>query len=375
MKKIQISLPTLAVAFVGVAMVIQLLTPDSVLRGDATVFADHADQMLSGRLPYFDFEFEHLPLAILPIGLAGIFERLVPGLDYNGAFVVLSTLVIVAIAVSVRRAGNELDDEGAAERWLLVAAPFFPFVLYRIDPWSVLFAVLAGIAVVRSHTGRYVTVALVGVATKGWPVLLAVSDWLGQRRKEAYILVGATAALGVGLLLVPGFRSGRSFEGVHLETISGSFVLLGRLMTDTPHGIEPNAGALYISVGVWAVGLNIVIGLSVWAVTMILLRRLRISRYLVLALAISGLLLASPLLSAQFLLWLTPFVALTRDRTAAFLTGACGVITTILLIWWDPISTGWAALLVIRNLALVGLVTSLILLAAKDEPARQATSL
>lgn len=376
MKKIQISLPTLTVAFVGLAMVIQLLTPDSVLRADVTTsFANYSDIMLSGEIPYLDFDFEHLPLGAVPIILPGVLERFMPWLTYQSAFVLFSTLALVGIALTLRRAGSEISDDLAAQRWLIIAAPLFPFVLYRIDAWSVLLASLALVGANRVSTRRYVSIVMLGVAVKGWPALFAIGDWLESKHRQAILIVGGSAVLGAVLLLLPGFRSGRSFDGVHLGTFSGSLTLLARLVRDVPHGLQSSAGALYVEVGVWAHLVNVLVGVAIWTTTLLLHRRKPMTRPLLLTLTILGLLLASPLLSAQFLLWLTPFVALVRYRVPGMVVAVAGAITTLLVIWWRPTHEFWATLMVVRNVLLVALALVLVQLARHRPSARRTASL
>ena len=363
---IKISLPTLLAGAIAAAMVIQMLTPDSVLRGDYLFFRDHADRMLDGQLPYIDFDFEHFPIAALPMLLAGAGDRWIPGLNFVGGFVALAALAIVGVAFTVRAIGRELEDDLAAPRWAAITAPMFPFLLYRVDPLSVLFAALAFLGLLRARPGLYLASASLGIATKGWPALFAVLDWLRDRKRRAVILAGVAAAIGLILLTLPGFRSGRSFDGVHLETLSGSLTLFFRLLGDTPHRIASNAGALYIGVGSWALLVNAAIGLMVWTATL----RVRRTDQATMTLLVVGLLLASPLLSAQFLMWVTPFLAVVRSRAAHVLMATLGAISTLLLAWWEPTNLGWATLLVVRNLTLLGLGAYLLRLGTKESPAQ-----
>ncbi|MCP3993950.1 MAG: hypothetical protein GY722_02650 [bacterium] len=340
------------------AMIVQLLTPYSVLRGDPSVFIDHANRMLDGAIPYLDFDFEHLPLSALIVLIPGLLERFIPGLTYDVAFVILSAAAVIMIAVVVDRTGIALDDRAAGRRWIAIAMPLLPFAMYRMDPWSTLAAALAFLALQRNASRRFVGLTLVGVAIKGWPIVLAGRDWLRGLKRRATILLLGSGVLGIVLLLLPGFRSGRSFDGIHLETLTGSATLLARLVGDQPHGIEASAGALYIAADSWAVVANALVGVAIWAVAA---RRARNeSDAWLMTCLVLGLLLASPLLSAQFLLWVTPFAALVRRRPVHALLIAAGVMSTALLIWWEPTNAAWALLLVTRNLVLVATAAALL---------------
>ncbi|MDX2344409.1 MAG: hypothetical protein QNL12_12130, partial [Acidimicrobiia bacterium] len=46
--------------------------PWAVYRNDPIAFADRSRPFLDGQLPYVDFEFEHLPLAFLPMLAAAL---------------------------------------------------------------------------------------------------------------------------------------------------------------------------------------------------------------------------------------------------------------------------------------------------------------
>ncbi len=341
-------------------MVLQIFAPDPVLRGDTSLFAEHGEQVLAGNLPYVDFDYEHFPLTIVPAVIAAALDRWMPGINFNGAFVILSVLALLGIALAIREIGRKLGDEDAARRWILISAPMYPFVLYRADAWSVLLATLAFLAMLTGRSSSYLASVLAGIATKGWPVVLAVVDWLQARRRRASLVIASTVGLVAVLLGSPGFTSGRSFDGVHLESISGSFVLLSRLVRQAPHQIESNAGALYIGVGSWALLLNVSLGLGVLVFG---LRRRRHSPDPdphVVAVLIVGLLLASPLLSAQFLLWFTPFVALISDRRLHILIAVSGLLGTVLLGWWHPDHLLWGTLLAGRNLAFLAIAVILV---------------
>ena len=61
----------LAVIVASVASVLlAAVLPETILAGDAEAYRARMAEMFSGRLPYLEFNFEHLPGAIIPMSIA-----------------------------------------------------------------------------------------------------------------------------------------------------------------------------------------------------------------------------------------------------------------------------------------------------------------
>ena len=77
-----------------------------------------------------------------------------------------------------------------------------------------------------------------------------------------------------------------------------------------------------------------------------------------------ALLLASPLLSAQFVLWAMPFVAIGGRRPEWLALAVAGALSTMLVGYWLPANTWWHLMLLARNvllvIAAVGIVATLL---------------
>ena len=233
-----------------------------------------------------------------------------------------------------------------------------PLVLFRIDPLSVLFVALAVAALL---TGRRSAgwCAAAGVAAKGWPVIVAPVAWWRNRRLSAVSIVAFTVLLTAALFATPGFREGRGFDGIHLETLVRSlFAWLGAV-TDGAQLVTA-AGAAYVEAPGWAVPANMAIG----GALLVYSRAWRLDRsprntMMLAGMATAGLVLASPLLSAQFLLWLTPFLAFVPWRRPRALFIAASVFTIVLVGHWDVFRVWWHTLLLVRNVLLVASVFTL----------------
>ncbi len=144
---------------------------------------------------------------------------------------------------------------------------------------------------------------------------------VADERRRGRLLIGFTVAVGLVLLAMPGFRTGRSFDGVRQETLSGRFIIVARLLTGAETQIMHHAGAEYVEASVLAVLVNLAIGGIIALASLSVLRTdfsWRGGAALTAALTYA-VLLASPLLSAQFILWPIPFVALVGSRRGQIL--------------------------------------------------------
>ncbi len=325
-------------------------TNDSaVLQGDAVVYLDRVDPILEGALPYIDTPFEHLPLSLMPLLLAAVLDT-VPGINFINGLAIVNAAFLGGVLWYAHRLGDHRNEPALPDRWLLVAGPLFPIVLYRTDALSLLFCAIAYLGLVERHAVRSGMAALAGVATRGWPVVLALGQWGAGWRRLGISLVAVTAGLGIALLAAPGFTAGRTFSGVQIETMVGSLLLVSGHVRGVPATIQEAAGSLYVGTGAWPALVNASIGV-VLVVTAVRRAGRFPSDAAGLAIAVYGILLVSPLLSAQMLVWPTLFVA-TLAVAPAGTIAATGLATTALLTLWNPGGALWAVLLLARNLVL-----------------------
>ncbi|GMQ85886.1 MAG: hypothetical protein BMS9Abin07_1456 [Acidimicrobiia bacterium] len=326
----------------------------TVYTADPQLYAEAMDRLFGGQIPYLDFGFEHLPLAIAPMALAHIIAS-ITGVSFAYPFMLIMLGMVFVIGVLVVRIGEDLGLGDVGLRWMVMVAPMLVIIPHRVDALSVMLAVAAIFFAVRRMEVASFGSAIGAVLSKGWPVVLAAADWWRGKRRHAFGLVGITVAVGVLLLLLPGFRAGRSFVGVHEETLSGTIVIVWRLLLGTNPGIVDSAGAVYVETGAWALALNLVVGAAIAVAALTVLRR---SFSWQGGVAVTGaltyaVLLASPLLSTQFLLWPIPFVALTGSRQGRWLLTAAAAISVALTGIWFPGRLWWHTGWLIRNVVLV----------------------
>ncbi len=348
---------TAALSFL-VALILASITPftaaTTALFGDATLYETSMEKLFAGKMPYVDFPFEHLPLSAVPMALAYAIAR-VSCLPDSIIFACVCLATLFATGEIIVRIADRIGVKGAGVRWVWIAGPIFPLVMFRVDALSVLLASAAVLLAIQHRELPSFASSVAGILAKGWPVVGAASDWWRGKRLRAIGLVGGAAAMGIVLLAIPGFRSGREFVGVHQETIVGAFVVIGRAFAGSDLGLADSAGAVYVAVGQWAVAATFAIGAIVGLLALLVLRRAfswQGSVSLTAALTFA-LLLGSPLLSAQFLLWPMPFVAIAGSKRTAVALSVAGGMSMLLVGVWIPGSTWWHAFIVARNIVLV----------------------
>lgn len=343
------ALVALVIVFVPVG-----LGHPTVHTGDPRAYAESMELMFSGEIPYLDFGYEHLPLAIAPMALAKAVSS-VTGIPFSYPFMVIMLAMVFATGVLAVRIGEDLGMGNVGLRFVVMVAPMLLIIPFRIDALSVLLAVAAIYYALRGREGWSLAAAAGGVLAKGWPVVLAATDWWRNQRSRAGALVGFTFVMGVALLATPGFRSGREFVGVHEETLTGTLVIMWRFLLGNDPEIVDAAGALYVVTGPWAVALNLAVGGAIGLGALMVLRKgFSWQGAVALTAALTyAVLLAAPLLSTQFVLWPIPFVAITGSRQGRWLLTGAAVVSVTLTGVWFPETLWWHAGWLIRNLLLL----------------------
>ena len=338
----------------------------SVLSGDPTVYETRWNQIASGQLPYIDVPFEHFPLTIVPMGVAGALSEVL-GVTYTAAWALVTSALIVASVWVMHSIAQSLDDRAIVSCYLMLLAPLLPLALFRTDILPVVLAAAALFAMLRGRDLSGSITVIAGVLAKGWPVVLAVVDWWRGNRLRAVLSAGVTVLVVGALLSTPGFRAGRSFNGVHQETVSGSLILAWRQLTGSELGVLDYASAVYLEAGVWAVTVNLLLGAGLVGVALRGMRHpfhWRGAATLIAAVVLAAL-LASPLLSAQFLMWPIAFLAIDARRPVVWAMVVASIATVALLGFWDREALWWAMLLIGRNSVLIAVALATAMQAAQ----------
>jgi hypothetical protein len=337
--------------------------PSAILAGDPVIYRERMVELFSGKLPYVDFPFEHLPGMVIPMALAWLLGGSLSERGYLLTFAALMAILLWMSGMLIRALEARIGARGITSQWLVVLLPLLPFVLFRNDAWP-LFLTLLGLYWLASGRSRLAAaVGLLATLTKLWPAVIGASAWWRGKRGAALISGPMGVGLAVLVVLSPGFATAQAAGGLHTETLIGSAVGLVRSLAGGPLGLTRTAAVYLDAPGWFQLGNLVVGGWLGWAA----LRAYRHARswhqaWLLTGVAVLGLILASPYFSTQYLLWLSPFVAAASPRTVR--SGMAINLLSLLLIttWWQlfTASPWWWAVLLLRNLLLLGLGMSLL---------------
>ncbi|MFV1999530.1 MAG: hypothetical protein ACC654_04115 [Acidimicrobiia bacterium] len=323
------------------------------IAGDPTLYGEIADSIISGGMPYVDVTVEHLPVLLVPILLVGLAARVL-----SSSYAALWPLVTIGVVVlTVLVAGRVDIVRDYQRRFAIAVLPMLPLIIYRLEIYVVLLAVLAiaAFSAKRYNSGSVWT--FLGILAKGWPItLVGVPFRKGYRLASAGVIGLSVLILGA-VSLMPGFQQGRSFEGIHTETIVGNVILVFRHLTGADLGLVGVAGATYVTAPVAAVVLNALLAVPILVIAIrYTFRTENVTRLVAIAgLATAGVIALSPLFSAQFMFWLTPFVVLltSRSRTTYVVAAA---LSTAVAAFWNPFEAWWAFEVLLRNIVFVALI-------------------
>ena len=266
-----------------------------------------------------------------PPGSVAVFD-VIAGDDVvatNRMIIVLSAAAeAVGVVVLARFFGAR-----AAKAFLVLGLPLVPMGLLRLDMLVTVLAIVGTAALLakRSHdrppdgpdvrSGLFAVLVVAGALLKLWPGLLIIGALGVGRRLAAGLAVALGAIAGIGWLLAVGagldpldqILSLRGAEGWHVESLPGALVAL---FGNEPPRLELNAFRIgTISEPLVLGGRVLTLG-AMAALAMVAARRgtgahSPVRRFaLVMLGSVAALLATAPLLSPQFLLWLTPWAAL-----------------------------------------------------------------
>lgn len=339
--------------------------PDAILAGDAAPYRQRMGELFAGKVPYIDFAFEHLPGSLVPMALAWLLGGYQDLQRYAFALAGVSAAFLVVTALCLRRLESHVG-EGLSLRWLILVVPLMPFLLFRNDNWTVALVVGAFVLAVSGRRGGATGLIAAGVASKFWPVAWIPVEWWQGRRKQALALF----LLGIGALVLLRTEPVLQIQqpvGVHTESLAGSAFGLVRTITHSPLQVVRTSAA-YMDVPWWAHLVNLLpaLGLGAWSLRVLRTPFTWKGAWLLAGSATGAIMIASPLLSTQFLAWLAPFsAAAKRSWFVALLVNS---VSLVLIMSWSEMATGqlwWWVVLVIRNGLL--LVQVLLLLAAMPQ--------
>jgi hypothetical protein len=350
-----VTLSILALVLVRIALLVGWIAVHhgrywNALAADTTRY--HQIATAAGR-PYRDLPVEFPPLSLGMIDLVAGSTTLATAIRLG----TLSFLLDVAVAAMLMIGWGRLS----ALAYLALGTLLVPFVYFRVDLLSVALAVGALLAI-RSGAERSGGVVLaLAVLAKLWPVLLAPLFFV-ERRWRALISCVVSLVVGGALWLwwggVRGPQDVITFRGARGWQIESTVGAVYRLVASARVSFQ--AGADRVGTApLWARTPLLALAATVVGVAWMAGRRAPQARDGVIpSVCVAALLVASPLLSPQYLLWMLPWAAIAAargNRIPAELLLFAVLLTAVIIYEYDFLVAGeigilWMAL--VRNLAL-----------------------
>lgn len=376
----------LAVAALGLAWLATVVAPpwSDLSVTDFETRRGFAERMVTGELPYRDFAFEYPPLAAPAIVLPGLIGVTRAAYEVGfGVSMLAAALCLMWVCAGLARASD--GDPLRAMLGIAIAPLLLGAVIrthFDLVPTAV--TALALLALIRERVAVGFLVLGAGALTKGFSLAAAPAAlaWVAGRSGRAGALRGgaalaATLAAGaaVAVALSPsgaldalGYQLARpiqveSVQGTALLAVAG---IAGEPVTSvTSHGsgafLSPASGLLGALFGALLLGVVTVLAVMAhraasgpWSTRALALASLG---------SVAAFAAGARVLSPQFLIWLTPLLALAlawRMRALAAAVAAACVLTLAEfpsryfdLIAREPLAT---AIVAARNAALVGAV-------------------
>lgn len=288
--------------------------------------------------------FHALPAEYGPLALLAFLPPLVlPAAWYTLGFFVEMGLVVVALAWALDRYGAP----GAGHIWLVYALTgSMVLAAGRFDALPSACVVIALIALRRGRLSWAYTALAIGALFKFYPVILLplalIISWRARKYAPLWrgptlfaVIVAVTEALAA-LINPTGLLGPLSFMGARCTQVESLPATLGFLWArfsgaSVTFSYAYNSDCLQ-SAGIAAAGLLALIAALIgMALTIALYWRRKLSLGLAAILLIALLILGSKVFSPQYLLWLSPLVALEygADAVALLAWGAICLSTTI----------------------------------------------
>lgn len=291
-------------------------------------FAPQAQAIKDGDLPYRDQEIEYPPLSIPvligPIYLDDSTQGFVDGFMWEMLVFDLAIVVLIALALpgDTRRVLSAIGvyTVGVVILSGVVLDPSLidtgPLILTRFDLVPALFVLAAVLARDRARSATWSALLSVGAAIKAFPLFLYPALLRGERNLRRVAIAGAIPLLlCAAAVLVTGDEFGSAIgyhteRALQVESLAASpFEIAHTLGADTE--VVVGHGGFEISAGgaTAARWISVVVGAVAYLALVVAGWRSRASNLELACALLAVLVVFSPVLSPQFLLWLLPISA------------------------------------------------------------------
>lgn len=378
------------VLFVVWTLALNVGPTSNISINDLPIYESYAQQLDQGRTPYSDIALEYPPVALLPIKLGNLF-----GLsNYESVFSYLMLICAFAVLLLV---GALAGPAARTAGFIFALSPLLTGALIRTHfdllPLALLLGALLLFVRLRPLAGGLVLG--LGTMAKFFPALLlplaALWQWGRGRRREVKLTIAAFA-LAVAVVSAPflgkGYIDAFSFHlerPVQVESTAASLMLIAGGGDLTGTATHPDrfrsqglSGELSEVLGLFFAELLVFVlaGLCFLAY-----RMHRASDLILLAFAaVLAFMALGKVLSPQFMVWLTPFIALGWVYGLRLVSGLCGLAILLTQIefpshYWELVARepGVIALVAARNGLLLAALTLLVVqLVRRDRLSRRA---
>jgi uncharacterized membrane protein len=351
---------------------------------DTGLYAEYAQKMLDGEVPYRDFSLEYPPGALLAFLAPTIAGSYVGTFEFWMLLLGCATVALVAYTLIAAGASPRALYGGVA---LVGISPLLlgPVILSRFDLWPVVLVSGALAAVVGGRPRLGFGVLGAAVAVKLYPVVLLplalLYVWSRRGRREAFIGLGIfevaiLAIVGPFALIAPDgvleSVTRQTERPLQLESLGSAVLLAAHRMHGyddalvvSTHGSQNLSGPLPDTL---ATVQTVVQALAVVAVWLVFARSDRgpVAFLVASAAAVTAFVAFGKVLSPQFMIWLLPLVPLVVLRRGVLQLGLFAASLVVTQLWfpgryWEVAHldrTVWLVLL--RDGLLVALFLSLL---------------
>lgn len=357
---------------------------------DTPTYADYADKMRAGSVPYRDFAVEYPPLALpaflIPSLIAG------NGSDFSGYERAFELLMAACGASAMGLGVFVLARQRVGTFRLIVGVAFAALtplligsvILSRYDLWPAALTISALAAIVSAKERIAFGLLALAVAAKAYPIVIlplaVVYVWRSSGRRKAIGCAAIFAAVLIAcflpfVILAPhGVWSsirGQSSRPLQIESLGASILLAAHQLIGThlsliiSHGSENLNGHPATRLGLVLSLLQIAAVLLVWLLFVFgpaTQQRLLVAS----TAAVCAFVVFDSVLSPQYLIWLAPLVVALPATRGLAATGLLALATGLTKIWFPALFwlltrfetvPSWAV--IGRNLVLLALFATL----------------
>ncbi len=352
-----------------------------IFMADVHYYALQGQDVGIDHLPYRDFTWEYPPLTVIVL----LMVKLTNGdtVPFHLLFLAC-TIMLEWGSLQLLRSYDSENFWRITRYWSVTILPMGVIGWNRMDFLPLFFMVLALVAYLRGRSA--VVWTLLGFLAKLWPVLLVIGLFARRRFREVALTMFSCAVLTAlwyqfsphGFVEFLKYRAG---EGFQLESIPGSILHWAGRRFFFKFGAVGISDSGYEWVQTFMFAATIV-GLS--ALGLAAYFRRRFDPVLLIGAAVALTLVASRIISAQFVVWLAPFVVLRLQthKRLAIEYAAVLVLTLFFLFFYEQMAhedafQKFTFALILRNIVLLGMTVDMIQAAFRpkaDSPDEEAAA-